>query len=88
MESPDAIPDPGDGRLHVQIEMGLRAAHIDLKAMGAEAAEKVERSLLARLLQDRRMSRTRMARVLGVDPKTLRSKLRRYGLEEAIELEE
>ncbi len=87
-EAAEVLPDPGDGRLQVQIEMGIRAAHIDLKAMGAEAAEKVERSLLATLLQDRRMSRTRMARVLGVDPKTLRSKLRRYGLEEALELED
>ncbi len=86
--APEAIPVSDDGRLHVQIEMGIRAAHIDLKAMGAEAMEKMERSLLATLLQDRRMSRTRMARVLGVDPKTLRSKLRRYGLEEALELEE
>ena len=75
-------------RLTFQIEMGLRGASLDLKAMGAEAAEKVERSLLSALLHDQRWSRTRMARALGVDPKTLRSKLRRYGLGEAVELED
>ncbi len=72
----------------VTVEMGIRTTQIDLKAMGAEAAEKAERSLLVTLLLDRRMSRTRMAKVLGVDPKTLRSKLRRYGLEETIELDD
>ncbi len=72
----------------VTVEMGIRTTQIDLKAMGAEAAEKAERSLLVTLLLDRRMSRTRMAKVLGVDPKTLRSKLRRYGLEETLELDD
>jgi transcriptional regulator with PAS, ATPase and Fis domain len=74
-----------DDRATLEIGIALHATRLDLKAVGAEAAEKVERSLLAALLRDRRMSRARMAKVLGVDPKTLRSKLRRYGLEEAIE---
>jgi DNA-binding NtrC family response regulator len=71
-----------------EIALGPNGACLDLKAVGAEAAEKVERSLLAMLLRDRHLSRARMAQVLGVDPKTLRSMLRRYGLKEAIELEE
>jgi len=79
---------PADDRLTVEVEFGIRADHLDLKAVGAEAAEKVERSLLASLLRDRRMSRAQLARLLGVDPKTLRTKLRRYGLKEALELEE
>jgi DNA-binding NtrC family response regulator len=79
---------PADDRLTVEVEFGIRSAHLDLKAVGAEAAEKVERSLLASLLRDRRMSRAQLARLLGVDPKTLRTKLRRYGLKEALELEE
>ncbi len=83
-----AVPAAAPPQLTLEVEVGIRAAHIDLKAMGAEAAEKAERALLATLLQDRRMSRTRMAKVLGVDPKTLRSKLRRYGLEETLELED
>ena len=81
-------PAPAARQVTVQVEMGIRAARIDLKAMGAEAAEKAERSLLVTLLHDQRMSRTRMAKVLGVDPKTLRSKLRRYGLEEPLELDD
>jgi DNA-binding NtrC family response regulator len=69
---------------HVTVEIGLdlHGAGVDLKAMGAEAADKVERSLLAALLGDREMSRARIAKVLGIDPKTLRSKIRRFGLEE------
>ena len=68
-------------RLRVEIEFGLSASGFDLKALGAEAAEQTERSLLAALLRRGPMSGARMARMLGVDPKTLRAKLRRYGLE-------
>jgi DNA-binding NtrC family response regulator len=79
---------PPSEQLTVEVEFGLRTSHLDLKAVGAEAAEKVERSLLATLLRDRRMSRAQLAKLLGIDPKTLRSKLRRYGLKETLELED
>ena len=70
-----------DDRLRVEIELGLDGAEIDLKALGAQAAEQAERSLLTALLRRGRMSGAQMAKMLGVDPKTLRTKLRRYGLE-------
>ena len=74
----------GDGKeelLKVEIELGFHASGIDLKALGAEAAEQAERSLLSALLSRGRMSSAQMAKLLSVDPKTLRTKLRRYGLE-------
>jgi DNA-binding NtrC family response regulator len=70
-----------ENRLRVEIDLGLRNCEIDLKALGAEAAEKAERSLLMALLRRGHMNGTQMARMLGIDPKTLRTKLRRYGLE-------
>jgi DNA-binding NtrC family response regulator len=70
-----------EGRLRLEIEVGLGSSEIDLKALGAQAAEKAERSLLQALIQRGRMSGAQMAKMLGVDPKTLRMKLRRYGLE-------
>jgi DNA-binding NtrC family response regulator len=74
-------PDLEQERLRLEIEVGLKAHEIDLKALGARAAEEAERSLLRALVHRERMSGAQMARLLGVDPKTLRAKLRRYGLE-------
>ena len=68
-------------QLQHEVELALETAEIDLKAFGAQAAEHAERSLLQALLRRPRMTGTQMARLLGVDPKTLRTKLRRYGLE-------
>ena len=68
-------------RLRVDIEVGLRASEIDLKALGTKAAEQAERSVLTTLVRRGRPSGARMARMLNVDPKTLRMKLRKYGLE-------
>ncbi|HUU01264.1 MAG TPA: sigma-54 dependent transcriptional regulator [Myxococcota bacterium] len=73
--------DGGEERLRVEIDLGIHDSEIDLKALGAEAAEQAERSLLTVLMGRRRMSGVQMAKMLGVDPKTLRTKLRRYGLE-------
>ncbi len=74
----------GTERLKFEIELGIHASDIDLKALGAEAAEQAERSLLTALLSRGRMSGAQMARMLSVDPKTLRTKLRRYGLESTL----
>jgi DNA-binding NtrC family response regulator len=76
------VSDDGKEELFkVEIELGFHASGIDLKALGAEAAEQAERSLLTALLSRGRMSGAQMAKLLSVDPKTLRTKLRRYGLE-------
>ncbi|MDD5309181.1 MAG: sigma-54 dependent transcriptional regulator [Deltaproteobacteria bacterium] len=74
-------PDSDEGRLRLDIEVGLDIAVIDLKSLGAQAAEQAERSLLKALVRRGPMSGAQMAKMLGVDPKTLRTKLRRYGLE-------
>jgi len=68
-------------RLKLEIEIGLGASEIDLKALGAEAAGQAERLLLAALLRRRHLSGAQLAKLLCVDPKTLRTKLRRYGLD-------
>ena len=67
-------------QLRLEVEIALDAAAIDLKAFGAKAAEQAERALLHALLLRPRMTGGQMARLLGVDPKTLRAKLRRHGL--------
>ena len=73
--------DADSGRLRLEIEVGIEAAEIDLKALASEATEKAERSLLEVLIRRGPMSGAQMAKMLRVDPKTLRMKLRRYGLE-------
>jgi DNA-binding NtrC family response regulator len=76
-------PEQGedDRLLRLEIEVEPEADQIDLKAFGAQAAELAERALLQTLIRRRRLSGSKMARLLGVDPKTLRAKLRRYGIE-------
>jgi len=73
--------DGGERRFRLELEVEIGAAEIDLKALTAQAAELAERSLLQELLRHGRMSGSQMAKTLGVDPKTLRGKLRRYGLD-------
>ncbi|MBI5524887.1 MAG: sigma-54-dependent Fis family transcriptional regulator [Deltaproteobacteria bacterium] len=70
-----------DERLGLEIEVGMQAAGMDLKAFGARAADRAERSLLLALIRRGRLTGAQMAKLLNVDPKTLRVKLRRYGLE-------
>jgi len=68
-------------RLRLEFEVGLDSSEVDLKAVGNQAAEQAERSLLEALLRRHQLSGAQLARRVGVDPKTLRAKLRRYGLE-------
>lgn len=70
----DAAKGPISSNEHVEQETNL-------KVLGAKAAEQAERSLLISLLGLERMSASQLAKTLGVDPKTLRNKLRKYGLE-------
>jgi len=83
---PEAEADAG--RLRLEIDVEIDSSEIDLKALGAQAAELAERSLLQALVRGRRMSGAQMAKMLGVDPKTLRTKLRRYGLETKVVTED
>jgi DNA-binding NtrC family response regulator len=80
------LPEPGFAALNdgdedrSKLEPGLGTSEIDLKAYAAEAGEQAERSLLTALLCRGRMSGAQMAKMLSVDPKTLRAKLKKYGL--------
>jgi DNA-binding Lrp family transcriptional regulator len=51
-----------------------------LKAVAARGAEAAERALLRELLARGDLSLGRLSRLLDVDPKTLRARLRKYGL--------
>jgi DNA-binding NtrC family response regulator len=63
------------------LELGVEGSAVDLKALGARAAEEAERSLLQAFIRRGLHSSAHLARMLSVDPKTLRQKLRRYGLD-------
>jgi transcriptional regulator with GAF, ATPase, and Fis domain len=74
--------DCGDACVHFELEVGLHdGGPIDLKALGARAAEQAERSLILALIRQGSRSGAHLAKLLSVDPKTLRLKLRRYGLD-------
>ncbi|MBI4703936.1 MAG: sigma-54-dependent Fis family transcriptional regulator [Deltaproteobacteria bacterium] len=72
--------DAGAERPRLAIDLDPAAAGTDLKAVAAHAAEQAERFLLAALVRRGGMTGRQMAVLLGIDPKTLRAKLRRYGL--------
>ncbi|MDI7267479.1 MAG: sigma-54 dependent transcriptional regulator [Myxococcota bacterium] len=70
----------GQGHLRVQLQLKFAESGLDLKVIGDEAAAGAERAVLSDLLAKQKYSSARLARVLHVDPKTLRAKLRKYGL--------
>lgn len=80
---PIPLRSSNEKSLCLQIDAGLDAEEIDLKGFGARAAEQAERLLIEELLRRHPMSGARMAKILGIDPKTLRMKLRKYGLDGA-----
>ena len=72
----------GTRRFELELNFGLiGGGPIDLKALGARAAEQAERSLIQTLIRQGSRSSAHLAKRLSVDPKTLRLKLRRYGLD-------
>ena len=73
----DEADEPSD-LLRLKVDVDCNVPTIDLRSVCAET----ERALLTALVQRRRLRGTRLAKLLNVDPKTLRVKLRRYGLSE------
>jgi DNA-binding NtrC family response regulator len=76
-----SAPAGGPAVLRVELEIPLDETGTDLKAVGTRAAEEAERALLRHLLAGGARSLARLSRLLDVDPKTLRSRLRKYGLD-------
>jgi DNA-binding NtrC family response regulator len=69
------------GRCYVDLSFDVGEEPPDLKALALEACEKVERALLEHMVRQGRYNLTRLATVLNLDQKTLRKKLRKYGLD-------
>jgi DNA-binding NtrC family response regulator len=75
---------PGDAsgdRFRMEIEFGSDIDQMDLKALANAASEKAERAVLETILRQGRYSHSQLAKLMNVDPKTLRAKLRKYGLD-------
>jgi DNA-binding NtrC family response regulator len=66
--------------LRVVFDLPLEDERMDLKALTTLAGEQAERAILEAMVR-RGHSQARLARLLNVDPKTLRGKLRKYGLD-------
>ncbi len=83
LEAPSASTprlEPGGDRFRFEVEFGADGEGMDLKALTSAAGEKAERVVLEAMLQ-RGLSQAQLARLVNVDPKTLRGKLRKYGLD-------
>jgi DNA-binding NtrC family response regulator len=81
-EAVQISPRRGAGkRFHVEFDLDTPGDDIDLKAVANAAIEAAERVVIEDLVRQRRHSQTQLAKLLNVDPKTLRTKLRKYGLD-------
>jgi DNA-binding NtrC family response regulator len=65
----------------LRVEMDIPVAPLDLKAFVAHASERAEQVFLEALVRQGRHSQAHLAKLMNVDPKTLRAKLRKYGLD-------
>jgi len=68
-------------QMNMEIELGDDLDSFNLKALANAATEKAERAVLEALVRKGRHSRVQLARMLNLDPKTLRTRLRKYGIE-------
>jgi transcriptional regulator with GAF, ATPase, and Fis domain len=66
-------------RLHLDVGVEL-ADKMDLKVFRASVADAAEKELITCVTQGDRFKQFELAAFLNIDPKTLRSKLKRYGL--------
>jgi DNA-binding NtrC family response regulator len=70
----------GRERVRVEVEVELGTESMDLKALTQAAGEQAERAILETMLRQGH-SQAQLARRMNIDPKTLRGKLRKYGLD-------
>jgi DNA-binding NtrC family response regulator len=81
-EAPNPGPvSPSGDHVSVALEIGADLESLDLKQLASIATEKAERAVLSRILCERRYSQAQLAKLMNIDPKTLRAKLRKYGLD-------
>jgi len=66
--------------LRRRIDAGLAAGFVDFKSIIANYTREIERDLLAILLERQRFAQVELSELLGLDPKTLRVKLQKFGL--------
>jgi DNA-binding NtrC family response regulator len=64
-----------------QIESALESGSLDLKSVIAQNAEEFERAVLAEILAQCHFNQMNLCALLKLDPKTLRAKLHKYGLQ-------
>jgi two-component system, NtrC family, response regulator AtoC len=73
-------PAPLSYLMRQQIEAALEAGSLDLKAAVARDAEEIEKAILTEILGRRHFTQHELCSLFKLDPKTLRAKLRKYGL--------
>lgn len=78
-EVADSGPVEKDDGSCLRIDVDYNASEIDLHEVCAQA----ERAVLSMLVDKRRLRLAHLAKLLNIDPKTLRVKLRKYGLHAA-----
>ena len=64
----------------MEVELDTEGQGMDLKALTSAASEQAERAILGAMLQ-KGHSQAQLAKLMNIDPKTLRSKLRKHGLD-------
>jgi len=72
---------PVGSAMRISLDLDLPDEGLDLKKISSEVAQHAERALLESLAREPGITRARLARYCHVDPKTLRTKLQKYGIQ-------
>jgi len=78
------LRETGDSvRLDFSVRLNLGQA-VDLKRIAAQIAEQAEKEVILELLKRNSLNRAQLAKVLNVDLKTLRAKLKKFGVKHSL----
>jgi two-component system response regulator AtoC len=80
MKAEDARMDSIKERVRPWVESGLREGFLNLRALSASILEEVEQEILEQILGSRTFTHAELSKFLNVDPKTLRVRLKKFGL--------
>jgi two-component system response regulator AtoC len=69
-----------EARVSRWVESGVREGFLNIRALSSSVTEEVEQEVLEQLLKARTFTHAELSRFLDMDPKTLRARLKKFGL--------
>ena len=71
-----------DDKIHIKVDFRFNLEESrNLKILAAEAQKEVERKIVSEVMKRMSLNKSQLARFLGINPETLREKLKRFGVD-------